>query len=370
MRFVQINGLIEGMCLGKSLYDKNDKLLLSKGSIIQKSYIDRIYNMGYQGIYVEDKISEEIEVQDIIKEDLRRKTINTVKNVFIQANSDNNDKCSGKVNQTKLLVGDIVEQIIDNKDTIVNLIDLKMFDDYTFYHCVNVAVLSIVLGASIGMNKEELFNLGLGAILHDIGKIFIDSSILNKEGKLTEEEYNIIQKHAEYGYDYLKETFEIPSAAYVAVLQHHEKFDGTGYPTQKGKNDISLYGRIIGIADVYDALTSNRPYRKALLPSEAMEYIMANGGLMFDINLTKKFVQKVAPFPVGTSVKLSNDYKGIVVKNYEEACLRPKIKVVFDSNNMEIKPQYYNLKDDKKLRNITITSITDFNQKLVSKSGY
>jgi HD-GYP domain-containing protein (c-di-GMP phosphodiesterase class II) len=364
MRFVQINGLKEGMRLGKSLYDKNDNLLLSKGSIIQESYIGKIYNLGYQGIYIDDKISEEIEVEDIIKEDLRRKTINTVKNVFIQANSDINNKCLGKVDHTKLLVSDIVEQIIDNKDTIVNLIDLKMYDDYTFSHCVNVAVLSIVLGVSIGMSKDELFILGLGAILHDIGKIFIDNSILNKKGKLTEEEYNIIQKHAEYGYDYLRDTFEIPSAAYVAVLQHHEKFDGTGYPTMRDKDNISLYGRIIGIADVYDALTSNRPYRKALLPSEAMEYIMANGGIMFDINLTKKFVQKVAPFPVGTSVKLSNDYKGIVIKNYEEACLRPKIKVVLDNNDMEIKPQYYNLKDDKYLRNITITSITEINQKI------
>lgn len=364
MRFVPVNGLMEGMYVGKSLYDKNNNLLLGKGSIIQKSYIDRIYNLGYQGIYVEDEISAEIEVKDIIKDELRRTAINTVKNVFIQADPDKKNKIStSKVNETKLLVSNIVEQILENKDTIVNLIDLKMFDDYTFYHCVNVAVLSIVLGTALELNKNQLFNLGLGAILHDIGKIFIDSNILNKEGKLTDDEYDLIQKHSEYGYNYLKETFEIPSAAYVGVLQHHEKFDGTGYPTQKTKDDISLFGRIIGIADVYDALTSTRPYREALLPSEAMEYIMANGGLMFDINLTKKFVQKVAPFPVGTCVKLSNNYKGIVVENYEEACMRPKIKVYLDKHNNQIESKYYNLKDDKHLRNVTITSINDFYEK-------
>ncbi|GMQ62742.1 HD-GYP domain-containing protein [Vallitalea maricola] len=360
MRFVPVNGLMEGMYVGKSLFDRNNQLLLSKGSVVQKSYIDKIYKMGYQGIYVEDYISSDIEVKDIICDELRRNTVNTIKNVFIEADNDKkSNKKTNNINETKSLVTNIVDQILENRDTIVNLIDLKIFDDYTFYHCVNVAVLSIVLGTSIGLNKEKLYNLGLGAILHDIGKMFINSKILNKNGKLTEEEYKHIQKHSEYGYNYLKETFEIPLSSYIGVLQHHEKYDGTGYPSNRAKEDISLYGRIIGIADVYDALTSTRPYRKALLPSEAIEYIMANGGIMFDVNLIQNFVKKVAPFPVGTCVELSNRYKGIVVENYEEACCRPKIKIILDDNNNEIDSFYYNLKDQKELRNVTITSISD-----------
>lgn len=357
MRFVPVSSLIEGMYVGKSLYDKNNQLLLGKGSIIQKSYIDKIYRLGYQGIYVDDEISSDIEVKDIICDELRRNTINTIKDVFIKSADSAQGGFNQKIDETKMLIMNIVEQILENEDTIVNLIDLKVFDDYTFYHCVNVAVLSILLGTAINMNKEQLLNLGLGAILHDIGKMFVDSNILNKEGSLTKDEYDHIQKHSEYGYKYLKETFAVPSAAYIAVLQHHEKFDGTGYPHNKSKDDISIYGRIIGIADVYDALTSTRPYRKALLPSEAMEYIMANGGIMFDLNLTKKFVQKVAPFPVGTWVQLSNSYQGIVVENYEEACLRPKIKIVRDEKNNKIAPKYFNLKDQKELRNVTITSV-------------
>lgn len=357
MRFVPVSGLVEGMYVGKSLYDKNNHLLLGKGSIIQRSYIDKISRLGYQGIYVDDEMSSDIEVKDIICDELRRSTISTIKGVFIKTADPTHKGFDQSMDKTKYLIMNIVEQILDNEDTIVNLIDLKMFDDYTFYHCVNVAVLSILLGTSINLNKDQLLNLGLGAILHDIGKMFVDSSILNKEGSLTKEEYNHIQMHSEYGYRYLKETFAIPSAAYIAVLQHHEKFDGTGYPHRKGKDDISIYGRIIGIADVYDALTSTRPYRKALLPSEAMEYIMANGGVMFDWNLTRKFVQKVAPFPVGTWVQLSNRYQGIVVENYEEACLRPKIKVILDEQNNKVEPHYWNLKDEKDLRNVTITSV-------------
>ncbi|GKX31070.1 HD family phosphohydrolase [Vallitalea longa] len=362
MRFVPVNGLMEGMYVGKSLYDKNSQLLLSKGSIIQKSYIDKIYEMGYQGLYVEDYISADIEVKDVISDELRRNTVRTVKNVFIETHDNKKTKKnSNNIDQTKCMITNIVDEILENKDTLVNLIDLKMFDDYTFYHCVNVAVLSIVLGTSVGLNKNNLYNLGLGAILHDIGKMFIDSSILNKKGKLTDEEYKFIQKHSEYGYNYLKETYEIPLSSYIGVLQHHERYDGTGYPLNRCKEDISLFGRIICIADVYDALTSTRPYREALLPSEAIEYIMANGGVMFDINLTKKFVKKVAPFPIGTCVELSNRYKGIVVENYEEACLRPKIKIIVDDNSKKVDTFYYNLKDDKNLRNVTITSITNLN---------
>lgn len=360
MRFVPVNGLMEGMYVGRSLYDNNNQLLLSKGSIIQKAYIDKIFKMGYQGLYVEDSISANIEVKDVICDELRRNTVKTVKDVFIETHCNKKvKKNNNNINQTKSLITNIVDEILENKDTLVNLIDLKMFDDYTFYHCVNVAVLSIVLGTSLGLNKNNLYNLGLGAILHDIGKMFVDSSILNKKGKLTDEEYKHIQKHSEYGYTYLKETYEIPLTSYIAVLQHHERYDGTGYPLNRAKEDISIFGRIICIADVYDALTSTRPYREALLPSEAMEYIMANGGVMFDINLTKKFVKKVAPFPIGTCVELSNRYKGIVVENYEEACLRPKIKIIVDDDNNKVDDFYYNLKDDRKLRNVTITSITN-----------
>ena len=361
MRFVPVNGLMEGMYVGRSLFDKNNQLLLSKGSIIQQAYIDKIYSMGYQGLYVEDDISADIEVKDLISDELRRKTIKQVKEVFIEAQDPNTKINSNNIDRTKLLVTNIVDQIIENKDTLVNLIDLKMFDDYTYYHCVNVAVLSIALGTSMELNKIDLYNLGLGAILHDIGKMFINSSILNKRGKLTNEEYRFLQKHSEYGYNYLKETYEIPLSSYVGVLQHHEKYDGTGYPLHRSKEEISLFGRIICIADVYDALTSTRPYRKALLPSEAIEYIMANGGVMFDINLTKNFVKKVAPFPVGTCVELSNKYKGIVVENYEEACLRPKVKIIVDDKEKQVDTFFYNLKDDKDLRNITITSITNLN---------
>lgn len=365
MRFVPVQGLMEGMTVGKSLYDINHKLLLSKGNVITRTYVDRIELLGYQGIYIDDELSRDIEVKDVIRDELRMKAIQSVKDAFIYTDIESKGgqkQVKKAMDVTKMLVTNIVEEILENRDTMVNLIDLKFFDDYTFFHSVNVAVLSVLIGVELGLSREMLFNLGLASILHDIGKIYIDIDLLNKPSKLTDEEYSIMKKHSEYGYNYLKETYEIPSAAYVAVLQHHEQFDGGGYPSGKSKENISLLGRIICVADVYDALTSNRPYRKQLLPSEAMEYIMANGGLMFDINLTKIFARKVAPFPVGTYVRLSNGYLGIVMANNEEACMRPRIKIILDKTGRRVVSKIVDLKEDRSLRNVTITGINDLSK--------
>jgi HD-GYP domain-containing protein (c-di-GMP phosphodiesterase class II) len=362
MRFIPVQSLMEGMVIAKSLYDINQQLLLREGTTVQKGYIERIARLGYQGIYIDDEISKDIEVKDVIRDELRMKAIQSVKDAFIYndlSTLSGQKQAKQKIDVTKMLITNIVEEILENKDTMINLIDLKFFDDYTFFHSVNVAVLSILIGAELGLSREQLFNLGLASILHDIGKIFIDKDILNKPEALTESEYTTIRKHSEYGYTYLKNTFEIPAAVYVAVLQHHEHYNGLGYPNQKSKEDISLLGRIICVADVYDALTSNRPYRKGLLPSEAMEYIMANGGIMFDIKLTKIFARKVAPYPVGTYVRLSTGDLGIVVKNNSEACMRPIVKVFVDKYGNKVSPQIIDLKEDRLLRNVTITGVND-----------
>lgn len=362
MRFVPVQGLMEGMTVGKSLYDINHKLLLAKGSVVQRSYITRILQLGYQGIYIDDDISKDIEVRDVIRDELRMKAIKSIKDAFIHHDTSSvsgQKQVKKSIDMTKIMVSNIVEEILDNRDTMVNLIDLKFFDDYTFFHSVNVAVLSVLVGVELGLSREQLFNLGLAAILHDIGKIFVDIEILNKPAKLSAEEYQHIQKHSEYGYNYLKETYEIPAQVYVAVLQHHEYYNGQGYPSQKERDEISLIARIISIADVFDALTSNRPYRKQLLPSEAMEYIMGNGGTMFDINLTKIFARKVAPFPVGTYVKLSNGILGIVTENFEETCMRPKVKAIVDGNGQRLDGMIINLHNDRSLRNVTVTGMND-----------
>jgi HD-GYP domain-containing protein (c-di-GMP phosphodiesterase class II) len=158
------------------------------------------------------------------------------------------------------------------------------------------------------------------------------------------------------GYEYLIKHFDIPPKAHFGALQHHERYDGTGYPFALKGNEISEIGRIIAIADVYDALISDRPYRRALLPSDAMEYIMGGSSTMFDPLYVSKFTRKVAAFPLGTIVVLSDGTRGIVVKNYEDCCTRPCIRVISGNNTPE-DTQYIDLRDDYATTNLTIVEI-------------
>jgi HD-GYP domain-containing protein (c-di-GMP phosphodiesterase class II) len=357
MRFVPVNCLKEGMTIGKPLLGKNAEILLNNGAVIRESYIYKIKELGYSGIYIEDDLSSDIDVDNLISDKLKAKAIKTLKYAFGSLDSKKT-VTSETLDDICGLVDDILKEILGNKVLIVNIIDMKVFDDYTFYHSVNVTVLSLVIGVAMGLSRDKLYILGLTALLHDIGKVFIPKEILNKPGALDEKEMEIIRTHSYRGFEYLKETSEFPATAYVGILHHHEKYDGTGYPLKFKGMQISLIARVISIADVYDALTSDRPYRKAMLPSEAMEYIMGGGGTLFDPTIVACFVQKIAPYPVGTCILLSNKKVALVVHNYPDCCMRPKVKIIKHDND-DIEPYIIDLRNDMKAIDITIIGIVD-----------
>jgi len=354
MRFVPANCLREGMELAKPLYGRNNELLLAYGMLLNQNYINGIKKLQYPGVYINDDISRDIEVVNVISDNLRNETINGIKKIFVKAENGVNQ--TAKESDIKNQIGSIVDELLENRGMMVNMIDLRCFDNYTYSHSVNVAVFSIIMGIAMGLNKEELVKLGLGALMHDIGKVFVDKNILNKPGKLTDEEFEEIKSHPGKGYLYVKEKFNLPSHSNRAIQDHHEKYDGTGYPNGRKQDEISLYGRIIAVADVYDALTSERPYRKAVNPSESMEYIMSGAGTLFDSSVVHMFMHKIAPYPVGTMIQLSNEWVGIVVENYESFCLRPTVRII-RQNGSDIEPFEVTLKDDPKFRNVTVKGI-------------
>lgn len=354
MRYVPVNCLREGMKLGKTLYGKNNELQLTEGRILSSILIEGIKRLGYCGIYIDDDISQDIDIVNVISDKLRNETAKGLKKLYLQAASGRSSAAlQGELSNK---IENIVDELLENKNVMVNMVDLKSFDNYTYAHSVNVAVLSVIIGITLGLKRNTLSKLGLGAILHDIGKVFINKGILNKPGKLTEKEFAEIKAHSFLGYKYIREKFRIPSDSYDAILEHHERYDGTGYPDSKTGDDITVFGRIVAIADVYDALTSQRPYRSAMNPSDSLEYIMGNSGSAFDSDLVEVFVRKIAPYPIGTTVALSNGYEGIVVENYESVSLRPKIRV-FKKFGREVPPFEINLKDDYSYLNVTITGV-------------
>lgn len=360
MRYVPLNRVRQGMILGKTLYGLGGEMLLSQNSIIKEEYINKIMVLGIQGLYIKDDFSLEVEIDDIIKPELRMKCIQIVKSFFVE-DKKHNEKSDRKAkeqfeSQIKEMLSGVVDSLIHDKAVQINMIDLKNYDEYTYYHCVNVAILAIATGCGMGLNRNDLELLALAGVLHDIGKKFVSVNILNKKGRLTKEEFDEIKKHSANGYYYIKENFMVSAKSYIGILEHHERFDGKGYPNRKEAEKISLFGRILAVVDVYDALISKRSYHEPILPSEAFEYIMAGSGSQFDPLVVRAFSRKVATYPLGTEVKLSNGDMGIVVENYQEFNLRPKIKLYQDSDT----PLYIDLKNDISARNITIVGAEGF----------
>jgi len=354
MRYVSTKYLKPGDKLSTDLTVSQNRVLLRKGRELSHTIIKKLELLGFQGVYVDDKLSEGITVSDIISHELKTIARAEMQALFYNGENNRHSSVRKQLPSIKGLVHKIVDEVVHNREIMVNIIDIRAYDDYTYSHSLNVSVLSVVMGTALGLNKKQLYDLAMGSLLHDTGKMFINKDILNKPSRLTPEEFEEIKLHSERGYHYLCEQMEIPEAARLVALQHHEQYSGNGYPAGLENNRIHLYGRICCVADVYDALTSDRPYRKSMLPSDAIEYIMSGYGTLFDPKVVDALTKKIAPYPVGTCVRLSTGQTGIVVKNYQETSLRPRVRLI---ENGEPTEEFIDLSEDMSALNITINDI-------------
>ncbi|OWZ83520.1 HD-GYP domain-containing protein [Natranaerobius trueperi] len=352
MRLINVNDIQEGMILARPVYSKNGNKLLQEGATLKEGYVPKIKQLGYSSVYIQDKLLQDVEVNDLITEELRRESINHMKETFRSVKAKTTVSAV-QVLELKGIVDKLLEDIISNKNLIVDMVDIKMYDEYTFHHCVNVAVLSIIVGLSMGFNQESLYKIGLGALLHDIGKVNVSNELINKKGKLTDEEFEVVKEHTKQGYDKLKENNEIPSTSKIIALQHHERVNGEGYPEGKNDDEIHIYSKIVAVADVFDAMTSDRPYRKGYVPSEVMEYILGGAGSFFDRKVVGHFFKKVAVFPIGTEVTLNDNRVGLVIENFEKFTLRPKLRIIRE-NDKNIDPYDLDLRENN---NKTLTIV-------------
>lgn len=328
MRRVMTQKIVSGMKLAKTIYASDGLVLLGEGVKLTPKYIKRLLDLEIFSVYIEDEISQGIECPDVIHESTRVEAVKAVRKI---AQGYNKGKPLD-VRQAKRHINKIVDDLFYAKDVLVNMIDLRSKSDYTFCHMVNVAVLSVMAGVSMGYNELKLRDLGVGALLHDLGKLKIDDAIYNKPGKLTSEEYEDVKLHATYGFDILQGMKDVNILCAHVAYQHHERFDGLGYPRGLKGKEIHDFARIVALADVYDALTADRPYRKALRPYHAVEYLVAMGGSQFDPDFTKVFVEHIAVYPVGSLVELNTNQKAIIASTNNRSKTRPVVRVLTDSS--------------------------------------
>lgn len=312
MRYISIKNLTSGMILATTLYDNNDNVLLKANHKLTPHNIKRIRKLDYDGLYIYE--DGEIAVHnELISEQTRISTLRALKRLNVE-------KCL-------YLANEIVDEIRCNDSMLIETINLSSYDNYTYIHSINVDVLSVITGIALGLTDNQLRKLSQAALLHDLGKTCIPKEILNKPGALTEAEFEHIKSHPRYGYELLKENDNIASVVRNAIFSHHENEDGTGYPRGLTSDKLHLFAKIIHIADVYDALTAKRIYKDPLNPADALEYMMAHVGTMFNKTVLEAFIRHIAPYPVGTSVVLSNGQKALVVKNNEDFLTRPIVKL-------------------------------------------
>ncbi|RKL65477.1 hypothetical protein CR203_20590 [Salipaludibacillus neizhouensis] len=320
--------------LAKPIYNDNGQRLLNSGIALSESMISRLKEKGISYLYIEDDLTSDIYVTDVISEQTKAKSLKTISDNFTSISD--RIKTGKSVNLHELtpsfsnIIDSILQEISGNEEAISMLANVVSFDSYVFHHSLNVTVYTIALGRKLGLNEKELKDLGLGAILHDVGKMGIPVDILNKTDKLTEEEYETIQNHAELGFEMIRKSGDLSLLTAHCAFQHHERLDGSGYPRQLSSKDIHYYARIIGVADVYDAMTSNRVYRKAFLPHEALELLYSGADILYDKKIIEVFSKTIAIYPIGLEVTLSDGRQGIIINNNTELPSRPIIRVEFD----------------------------------------
>lgn len=344
MQKTYLSAVTSGAIIAKDVYGMDGVLLISKGSDFNERDIAKFRDQGVTSIFVEkdgsmgkeivEEIRTSMNISDVIHEKTRNQALAQIKKTMVRFGH-----ISGvNINEISKLVEDMIEQLLDNKDFVFALSQIRSIDDYTYQHSVNVGVLSLIIGIDLKLSHEDLKILGIGAILHDIGKIMVSEDILKKPGKLTLEEFEEIKKHPLYGYEILKHAGIDEEAAQIA-LYHHEKFDGTGYTKGLKSNKIPLYSRIVAVADVYDAMSNDRIYQRKYAHDKVYSEITHLGDTHFDKKIMEKFAGHLRIYPNGTGIILNTNHKGIVLiqnKLYPES---PIVRV-FKNDKKDIKNLY------------------------------
>ncbi|MBU7008641.1 HD-GYP domain-containing protein [Phosphitispora fastidiosa] len=323
----------KGMVIGKAVCAGDGSVLLTPGTVINEYHLKQLSSSQIR--FVEIIETDSVVVHKLFSaaenEFTRLEITQTIKSIFreITLSSQLN---KGTIKRT---VDNMLRTVLKDRAVLLHLTEVRELDTYIFGHSLNVCMLSLILGLFLKLKRGQLKNLGTAALLHDVGRARVPKHILYKPSPLTVEEFAEVKKHSAYGFEIIRECDHLPEEVTLAVLQHHERLDGSGYPGGLRGEEIGLFARILAVADVFDALLADRPFRQAFFPHQAVDIIINSTG-QFDPEVLRVFIENVAIYPVGSVVSLNTGETGIVVDVNKGQQTRPVIRVMYDSNEIKL----------------------------------
>ncbi|MGA2140820.1 MAG: HD-GYP domain-containing protein [Brevinematales bacterium] len=332
LEIVDVNFLREGVLLCGIVYDETGNMLWPARKTITAGFISRLKDRGIKNIfYSAPRFKDAFNKPPIISEETKIFALDTIEEIGHQVRY-------GKLkdlNAARRTVERFLGEIKSHPENFLNLMVLKDYDSYTFYHSINVGLLSVFLTKKLGFNDIFALDVGLGGFLHDIGKILVPSKIVNKNGTLTAEEFKEMKKHPIYGYNLIREDTTLSNYIKKTIIYHHEKWDGNGYPIGLKDEAIGNFAGIVSVCDVYDALTTERPYKQAYCVNDALIYIMRNTMKHFNPYVSQRFVNELSKmfelgsyYPVGSYVYLNTGEVGYIINKDDEYTMRPGIIIL------------------------------------------
>lgn len=377
MKKISVSMLKPGMKFSRAVYINQNNILAAANVPIKAEDLARLKRWGITEVETAgDIISEEpvkttelgtdIDEKKIMKEyeeykhnsEKFKEIYNNAINVTTRVFEDIKNGKSLDIDRIKKLINQLIGEVTYNKNIFVTLTGMETDANFLYVHAVNVCILSLIIGNSLGYSITKLLELGIAALLHNIGMVRVPLNILEKEAELTPDEYNKIKTHTLHGYRILVKENKMSNVIGDVALQHHEQCDGQGYPRKITGEQISEYAKIVSIADVYVALTKKRAYRDEMISYEAMKNILSQSKNKFDPEILKKFLSIMSIYPIGSLVKLNNNSIGLVIAPNPNVPLRPIVKILIDEFGDKVKEDIFiNLLKEK---NIFISKAIDY----------
>ncbi|HWK23538.1 MAG TPA: HD-GYP domain-containing protein [Ureibacillus sp.] len=343
MRLISTNVLKTGMVIGRVIYNEAGLPLIQKDVVVSDTIIQRLKQLGIHYVYIEDKISDGIEIEETIPLAVRKKAVKQITNSFRQLNGLDSKSASLVIDKQSKEIGklidDLLSTILESKEILMVLSDTLLYDEYIYQHSFQVTLYALAIAKEMRYSQSDIKTIGIGALLHDVGKMMTPAEILYKPGRLTDEEFEIMKEHAKLGFDILRNLHTVSLLVAHCAFQHHERLDGSGYPRALVDYEIHPFAKIIAVADVFDAVTSNRVYREKMIPSQGIAIIEAGRGTMFDAKVVDALKKCIVHYPNGTVLVLSDGRRGIVAKQNPHNGALPSIRI-FEENNKLLKSTY------------------------------